>query len=327
MSLIRSSATLYEISMFAAEEASRFGQSMVDVDHLFLALVLSEKPAGEALRSLGVTLEAARHAVGNAHAARLTTLGIDAELPQGRITAHEADGGFDWAERARGVVGPVTKDPSELTSALLRRLLNEPSGLIDEVLGQLGVSTRAILERLDQPGTREASSNTPAARGTISSSRSFFVPASVEQVWALLVTPSRMREWGPMYQTVECAGGDSDVFPGDAWLGLHAATGSGGKPVRPEMRRERIELLIREERFRIAWRTTYPDAPTLNARRVEIGLVPDAGGTRLEIGVAWEPSCRRKSRPLLRVLMSPLHRYGMWVQTTHIGASIGRVFR
>src|SRR5690606_19166246 len=48
------------LALIAVEEAQRFGHPAVDVEHLFLALALSETAAGISLREAGVTIDDAR---------------------------------------------------------------------------------------------------------------------------------------------------------------------------------------------------------------------------------------------------------------------------
>ncbi len=97
-------ATSHTLSVTAMEEASRLGQHKVDIDHMLLALVVSEQVAGQVLRSFGVTLDAAREAVDTQHAEQLASLGIRTEMPTpGRITFHET-GISEWSPRAQEVI-------------------------------------------------------------------------------------------------------------------------------------------------------------------------------------------------------------------------------
>ena len=75
--LTTTAATAHTLSLTAMEEASRLGQRTADIDHLFLALVVSEQRAGQVLRSLGITLDSAREAVVTQHAEQLASLGIE----------------------------------------------------------------------------------------------------------------------------------------------------------------------------------------------------------------------------------------------------------
>ncbi|NNV08857.1 Clp protease, partial [Geobacillus sp. MMMUD3] len=88
-----SASTSYSLSITAMEEASRVGQREADIDHLFLALTVSEQTAGQVLRSLGITIDDAREAVAAQHAEQLAGLGIRMDPPEpGRIVFHETEG-------------------------------------------------------------------------------------------------------------------------------------------------------------------------------------------------------------------------------------------
>lgn len=228
-------ATSQALSITAMEEASRFSQRTADLDHLFLALVLSEQTAGQLLRDMGVTLGAARQAVADTHSSQLASLGIHAELPQAdRITFHES-GGYEWSERASAILSAATSpENDDVTAAVLWRLLAEPSGLTADLLERLGTTPHAVRSRLDAvaPGLSAQARAAESGGDSLTGSHSFFIPAPVEDVWALLVTPARMREWGPSYGSVEYPEGATDVFPGETWI-AHAATHwPDGKPMK-----------------------------------------------------------------------------------------------
>lgn len=320
------------LSITAMEEASRFSQRTADLDHLFLALVLSEQTAGKLLRDMGITLKSARQAVADMHSSQLASLGIHAEFPQAdRITFQES-GGYEWSERASALLSAATSpEIDDVTAALLWALLAEPSGLVAHLLGRLGTTPHAVRAKLDAvaPGLSARVKAAEPGGDSLAGSHSFFIPAPVEEVWALLVAPARMREWGPCYGRVEYPEGATDVLPGETWI-AHAATHwPDGKPmkVKPEARREEVELLDRRDRSRIAWRFTCPDAPDLNSRRMDIALDSAPGGTQLDVVLAWERNPDRKARPVSKALLRPVRRYAIWTQLTHIGGSISRVFR
>ncbi len=110
-------ATSHTLSIAAMEEASRVGQRTADIDHLFIALVLNEQTAGQVLRSLGITLSAARDAVDKQHAEQLAALGVQAVAEPGKIVFHETRG-CEWQERAvelirRASRGDKRRDHSE----------------------------------------------------------------------------------------------------------------------------------------------------------------------------------------------------------------------
>ena len=319
------------LSIVAFEEASRLGQRVGDLDHLFLALVLTGEPAGQALRSMGIGMDAARRAVGELHSSQLALLGIDADPPQaGPIVFHET-GGYKWHERALAVLSLAESDDpqGDYSAAVLRRLVDEPSGLIASLLGHLGTTPEAVRERLAELSPSGPEHTPPAATNALAGSATAFVPAPLEEVWALLIDPGRMRDWGPCFGQIEYGQDASGALPGDVWTGVAPTHRPDGTPLRvgEAVRRQRIELLERDERRSIAWRFSYPDRPGANSRRVGITLEPVPGGCRLRTTLVWERDPGRTPRRLLGLLFRPLHRWAVSNQLAHIGLSIGRVFR
>lgn len=325
-----SAATAHMLSLTAMEEASRLGQRTADIDHLFLALVVSEQLAGQVLRGLGITLDSARDAVAQQHAEQLASLGIDAPTPSvSRIVFHET-GGYEWSERALKVIKRSSAGKrSGDASAVLRELIAEPSGLIEAVLMRLGAPPKAVLAKLDQ--TKDYPAQQEANSGRLSGASEAFVPAPVDWVWALLTDPTRMPEWEPSIGNVDASGQTPEI--GTTWAARTRTQRSDGKPVRvkPEFITQRIEFLALERNRCIAWRFAYPDAPNSNAKRVKIALEPTAGGTKLRLAIAWEPNPERRqpgfSRFLLRPLIRPWTKYLIWIQLSQLSSGISRALR
>lgn len=325
----QAAAASQKLSILAMEEASRFGQRTADIEHLLLALVLDESRAGQVLRGTGITLDAARTAVADLHTSQLASLGITAEPPQpDRIVFHETTG-YEWSERAMTLLSRAGDGGEQgYPGTLLGLLLAEPSGLIADLLGHLGTTPDAVGAALDSGDAPDTSPDDDAP-DSLTGSQTSFAPAPVDEVWALLIDPARMRDWGPCFETVDYGGGHTDALPGDSWIGHAPGHGPDGRPtcLSPSLRRQRVELLQRRERSLIAWRHTYPDNPSSNSRRVEIALRPATGGTELRITQAWERRPGRARSRILGTLLRPVHRYAIWTQLSHLGGSIGRVFR
>jgi uncharacterized protein YndB with AHSA1/START domain len=321
-------ATAHVLSLAAMEEASRRGQREADIDHLFLALVINEQVAGQVLRWFGITLDAAREAVAAQHAAQLESIGVTADVPEaGRIVFHET-GGYEWSRRALDIFDRASrKGEKGDASAVLRALVAEPSGLIADLLERLNTSTTEVVARLDEaeriPTHAEPRSTTA---GTLSGFAEQFIPAPVVDVWAMLVDPARMPEWEPGIGTVE-PGDDTGRF-GDTWVGHAPTHRADGKPlsIKPEFRRQQVELLAADERSHVSWRFSYPAAPGANSRCLTIDLEPVAGGTRLGITVAWKRDPQRRRR-VLGLLLRPWHRFAVRMQLAQIGGGISRAFR
>ncbi|MFT3944099.1 MAG: Clp protease N-terminal domain-containing protein [Ancrocorticia sp.] len=330
-------ATTQTLSVAAVEEASRFSQRTADLEHLFLALVLSDGDAGRVLRGMGITLERTRKAVVTLHSLQLATLGIDAEIPQSPISVPQGSEGYELSPRVLKLFNGIAPSAGVDYSALvLKSVLSEPSGLIDELLNLLGTNSGEVGERLDEFAVVEKNEPEPETDSLVASTTSF-VPGGVDDVWELLTDPSRMTEWGPSFGRVEWLGGADEATPGDTWNGYLPEVGPDGKLLRikPGAKRQVVELLERCDRERISWRFSYPDMPDSNTRRISIVLNRAPGGTELNIETAWERNLFVSQRTRIgRVLLAParplmrlFHRWIVWTQVTQIGSSIGRVFR
>ncbi|MFT3876731.1 MAG: SRPBCC family protein [Propioniciclava sp.] len=328
---IAAAATSHTLSVAAMEEASRLGQHEVDIDHLLLALVINEQVAGQALRSLGLTLEGAREAIAAQHAEQLASLGVTAEPPApGRIRFHES-GTYDWGPRAleimrRGTEGKKRGD----AAAVLRELVTESSGFIEEVLHRLGTTPGAVLARLDE-AERSSVKTPPAAEPEpLSGTSESFVPAPVEQVWALLADPARMPEWEPGTGSVEDT--PDQIGVGATWLAHAPQQRPDGKPVgvKPAFQTAMVEVTGLEDHRYLEWRFAWMDAPKANTRRIRIELAPAPGGTQLRLRSAWELTSAPARRPVRRVMgwvMRPLYRYALWMQCGQLTGAISRAFR
>lgn len=325
---VRAAQTSQSLSLAAMEEASRAGLRVADLEHLFLALVISDQPAGRSLRSMGIDIAGARRAVEEAHAAQLASLGIEASFPEaGRIVFHETDG-YEWSKRASDVVArSVDKNKDGDAAAVLRELVSEPSGLIADILNRLGTTPRAVLEHLDQfdaPAGRTATR--PAKmKGRASGSIEAFVPAPIDEVWTLLADPARIPDWEMSVGSIDDA--VRDFTPGTVWHGIAPAQRPDGKPlsVKPGFRRRGIELVSAHQPERIAWSFTYPDAPQSNAVLTEFTLVNTTGGTQVRITKSW--ARRQGWRSLVAFPLRPIQKFIVWITLFQTGGAVSRAFR
>lgn len=325
---VRAAQTGQSLSLSAMEEASRAGLRVADLEHLFLALVISDQPAGGSLRSMGIDHDGARRAVEEAHAAQLASLGIEASFPQaGRIVFHETDG-YDWSKRAYNLIArSVDEDKNGDAAAVLRELVSEPSGLIADILHRLDTTPQAVLEHLDRfdaPGGRTA---TPPAKvkGQLSGSMQTFVPAPTDGVWQFLADPASIPDWETSVGSIDLA--VQDFTPGALWQGLAPARRPDGKPVnvKPGFRRRSIELVAAHRPERIAWSFTYPDAPRSSAVLTEFTLVDTTGGTQVQITTSW--SRRQGWRRLVASPLRPLQKFIVWITLFQTGGAVSRAFR
>jgi hypothetical protein len=231
----RYATTSQTLSLTAMEEASRRGLREADLEDLFLALVLNDQPAGRVLRELGITIHAARAAVEEHQKEQIASLGITADLPpSGDIVFHET-GGYEWSKRASDlIVRAGNKGRTADATAVLRELMDEPSGLILDRLGRLGTTPAAVLAELDRTAAHVMTGEmrTTRRRGKFTGVTESFIPAPVEDVWALLSDPARVPEWEPAIGAVESstttAAVDSAVEPDASTEPAHVRTPVGG---------------------------------------------------------------------------------------------------
>lgn len=325
-------ATSHTLSLAAMEDASRVGQRTADIDHLFLALVMNEQRAGQVLRGLGITLDAARDAIVEQHSDQLASLGIEMPAPEpGRIVFHET-GGYDWSGRALDIIKRANEaQKSGDAAAVLRELVTEPSGLIAAVLTRLGTTPDAVVTRLDGAEPPNSYPTGRVSSGRLSGTADAFAPVPDYRVWELLTDPARMPEWEPSIGSVDTPTGPLHL--GANWAARTRTERPDGKPlaVKPEFVAQRVEVIDLDEGRCIEWRFTYPDAPNSNAKLLRAELEPAAGGTQLRLSLAWELNPDRAQQPvlrrLLRPLMRPWTRYLIWMQLSQIGSGISRALR
>ncbi|MGX1793893.1 Clp protease N-terminal domain-containing protein [Microbacterium sp. NPDC055312] len=326
--LVRAAQTSQSLSLAAMEEASRLGLREADIDHLFLALVINDQPAGRALRELGIDIDSARLAVEEQRDAQLALLGIEPSFPEaGRIVFHETDG-YEWTPRARDLIAKSSSrgKPGD-AAAVLRELVAEPSGLITDILGRLGTTSDVIIGHLDRTAS-PAMKCVPAAanvKGRITGSTETFVSAPLNEVWAFLTDPARIPEWESSIGIVDQTG--QETTPGAVWDAVAPATYPDGKPVKikPQFRRRSVELIAIRQPDGIAWSFGYPDVAQSNSVLTEFALANATGGTQVRISRSW--SRRTGWRGLVAWPLRPIQKFLVWITLFQIGSAISRTFR
>lgn len=324
----RYAATSQMLSLTAMEEASRRGLREADLEDLFLALVLSEQAAGQALRRAGVTIIGARQAVSDYQWKQIASLGITADIPEsGHIVFHETRG-YEWSKRARAIIGKAgEKGQTADAAAVLRELLNEPSGKLAELLHELGTTPAYVLEELARVEASHDAGKKPATRrpGEMSAATRSFTPADTAEVWALLSDPTRLPEWEPAIGAVEAPG--SMPSSEATWIASARTTRPDGRPLRVsrKFRRVTVQMVEAVEPARVVWGFAYPDAPGSRPVRIEVDLSPVTGGTDVAIVLTWRK--RNGVKCLLRAPLIPLHRFLLWTKLSQISSAISRAFR
>ncbi|MBC9936924.1 MULTISPECIES: Clp protease N-terminal domain-containing protein [unclassified Leucobacter] len=323
-------ATSHSLSLAAMEEASRLGQRTARVEHLFLALVVNEQLAGQVLRGLGISLDSARQAVQDQDAAQLASIGVSIEAPPapGRIVFHET-GGYEWDAPSIEILRRASAGTQQGDAgAVLRALLDEPSGLVESVLHRLGVGSEFVRARLAEAERIPPAPAIRRRRGSLSGTSETFVPAPIEKVWELVSDPERLPEWDLSIGRVEAEATGHAPKTGDHFLALARTERPDGRPLRTskQYRRQLVALVEQERPSRIVWRFSYPDAVRANTRVVTIALEPAAGGAHLRLELQWVRNPERQIS-LLGWLLRPLARFSIWMQLSQLGSSMSRVFR
>jgi hypothetical protein len=346
----RYATTSQTLSLVAMEEASRRGLREADLADLLLALTLSDQPAGRVLRELGITIDAGRAAVEAYHKGQIASLGITTSLPPaGNIVFHET-GGYEWSKRALDVIRSAgRKGRTADATAVLRELLDEPSGVVTDLLVQLDTTPTKVLAGLDSiPAAAAKRTSPPHRRGELRGVSEAFVPAPVQSVWALLSLPGRVPEWEPSIEAVETSdtstthqvptthstpttedAGQANDKPevGGTWIAHARTTHPNGKPlkVHDKFRRRALELLQAAPQARIVWRFSYPDATTSPSVITSFDLTAITGGTQLTITMTLARLPGR--RALLSLALLPVRRFLVWIRLNQISGSISRTFR
>ena len=332
---VRAAQTSHSLSLAAMEEASREGLREADLEHMFLALVIDAQPAGHALRSLGIDLDSARRAVKEQHDAQLASLGIEASFPEaGRIVFHETDG-YQWSPRALDVIAKSSRHGNTGdAAAVLRALVAEPSGLINDILARLDTTSEAVIERLNQHDPFAEKSAPGGGIGVLTGvsvtmrivgSSETFVPAPLNEVWVFLADPTHVPMGDPSIGSIDST--SLDAMPGSVWEGAAPTSHPNGKPMRikSQFRRRSIELVAAHRPDRIAWSFGYPDVARSNPVLTEFSLAATTGGTHVRISKS-RPR-RQGWRGLITVPLRPIQKFLMWIAVSQTASAISRAFR
>lgn len=326
--LVRAAQTSHSLSLAAMEEASRAGIRDADIEHLFLALVITDQSAGRALRNAGITIDGARHAVAEQHQEQLSSIGVGATLPEaGRIVFHETDG-YDWTVRAREIIAQSSgKDKAGDSAAVLRELLAEPSGFMTNVLSRLGTTPDDVLDILDaiESATASATPTISNSKDRIASSTEVFVPAPAEEVWELLTDPAHVPTWEPSIGVIDLNA--HELTPVTNWTGFAPTSYPDGKPtkIKPQFRRRSIELASSNRPRTVAWSFGYPDARRSNSMSTEFTLANTTGGTQVHVVRSW--SRRKGWRGAFTFPLRPIQKFLLWMSLSQTGSALSRAFR
>lgn len=319
--------TLFRV---AVAEADKAGQTTAGIDYLFLALLLSDSRAGQALRAAGIDPETTRALLrGEPDTTNVDAPSSDASDSDSPSTdASEAD--TDAA--ASDAVPEVTEQVRELleraqsddvavySTNVLAELLTESSGVIQQLLLQLDCSPDQIQAQL-----ADLDSQPPAAETTItaielddtSGNRTLVVPAPIDVVRTTLADPERAHLWHMGIESIT----ETDV-PG-TWQLNHTQHEKVQPKFATQLLRahpgESLTEDAADDVTEISWDLWFPDAPKSLNRTVTFRLSPVDEGT--EITVFFELHHRPQ-----RVLFSSIRRYILKLHIFHITTKLARCF-
>jgi hypothetical protein len=294
-------ALSHTISLGARVEALRWGHPQIDVEHVLLALIAGDGPAGRMLREYGITLDDARTAVEVTHDGIVADLGIATSGWIPREATDPLASELDWSPGALRLLEHPGDGSSDL--AILEALLDESSGFIVDTLSRLRVDaddlrTRLADARRSVPGPT-LSHDDPNWRRV---SCSAFAPTAAARVWDLVSDPRRRPEWDAL--TVSVVQIDQHT-----WHLQAARVRADGRPARVSrrVRHCRLHLVDIVPGVSLEWETTWPLLRRPVVHRLRICLNPVEGGTRIELHLRM--ARRRGWRGVLQAVPAALRRF------------------
>ncbi|WZH35769.1 MAG: Clp protease N-terminal domain-containing protein [Microbacterium enclense] len=307
-------ATTHRLWVASMEEASRGGGKNAGTDHLLLALTLDDGTAGQVLRASGVTIDRAREAVATQHREQLGSLGVDVEPAIAGPIALGDPAGYDWTEPARTVMTQATTVGETGDSvAVLRALLDEPSGFVAAVLERLDTSAASVRELLSQAAALPASADVATSDDPFHRSTTAFIPATPDATWALISDARRLVEWDAVADSVTAGSAGT-------WV-AHSKEGMSG-----DLGPQHFTVDADDSRRVAHWTFWWPASKRrTNTRHVILALEPAASGTSLRVDATWETAGARRrwwlpiARPFFRALL--------WFQVTRVASSVSAALR
>lgn len=280
------------LSAQAIAEATRLGKQTADIEHLFLALTLTDGNAGQAMRSLGIDIATARAAV---CAIDTSVTEAPAAFPEERSTL---------SDRATQLVQQATSaKTTNFGVLLLTELLTEPSGTISALLTRLETTPEQLQAKLSEfSPTAEA----VIAVDNSSVSKVVFLPTSPEVARDKLSNPQCVHYWH---------GGIESITPTkNPTIWELSQTHQQPQFVRQLLRRNDCS-----NPNEISWDLWFPDAKKPARRTISFTLNPCHGGTEAVVQFQWYHTPKR-------LLFASIRRYILKLHIFHITTRLSRAF-
>lgn len=300
----------------SVEEAARFGRPAADIEHLFLALTLTDTAAGQLLRACGATYSASLAAIRSMESEALESIGV---TPPAELLPADPTTTDGFTERAYRVFKKA-KNVRPDYLAILESLLSEPSGTITTILSRLGTSTeevRAGIASVDvtQYQHKEGSADLTADSG-LAARATTSCPAAIAVVIDYLSDPKNTTMWEPSLQ--------GRTLAADEGAGQWTAPPSGKGT---QSRRDCAIRVIRETSSdeSIRWRFEPIGVLRANIIHVTFTLIPDGETTTVQIVLRFSPMERPPVllRLLWKTIGSPLAR----MHAESISGAVSKAFR
>lgn len=191
-----SGAQGYLLLVAAAEEAARAGHAVVDVDHLFLGLLVSGGVSTPLLTAAGLDLATARNAVRELQRGDLDSLGISTEVPAGPERIGFGVGTENMPLTARAQRAVTRQGVGQTDAAVLEALLADRRGAVRRLVEHLGADAD-ILRTLAAQASRRAEvterRDAVTGRWNVAVHHDVAVPRS--DIWQLVSDPHRLPVW------------------------------------------------------------------------------------------------------------------------------------
>ncbi|MDO4820943.1 MAG: Clp protease N-terminal domain-containing protein [Rothia sp. (in: high G+C Gram-positive bacteria)] len=309
----------------ARTSAATRGSTLIDAQDLLIALTLDPGAVGATLRKQGLTHHKVEAALSSLEHSLLASLGIH-QAPARHPLPDLAD--FTFTERAQKFL-----QQAPTPQALALALLDEPTGIIQEVVTTCGLTTEMIRQSLKNLGTSTLSDapQAPADEADprrLSSTRTVFIPVEIEKVWDLIKEPQELARWVPAIDLVEPNPTDG------VWLGYTTELDQVKKfgRVHQESQTRSIrqtKLSQSQSTYRVAYELGFPHQPKFNTQLIEVTLNPQESGTLVQVTSGWlrapEANLPRNIRWLRRPLGATLRPATRWVATLQAETLAGQI--
>ncbi|QOQ38110.1 SRPBCC family protein [Trueperella pecoris] len=317
MSIMDNLHAMTSLARTSVEEAARFGRLGTAVDHLLLALTLTDTPAGQLLRTQGAAYDATLAAMRDAEQDALESIGV---TPPAELLPAEPTTTDGFTERAHRVFKKA-KNVRPDYLAILESLLSEPSGTITTILSRLGTSAEELrtgIASVDvtQYQHKEGSADLTADSGLAAARATTSCPAAIAVVIDYLSDPKNTTMWEPSLQGRTLAADEG----AEQWTAPPSGKGT-------QSRRDCAIRVIRETSSdeSIRWRFEPIGVLRANIIHVTFTLIPDGETTTVQIVLRFTPMERPPVllRLLRKTIGSPLAR----MHAESISGAVSRAFR